>query len=181
MRETQQVAMDLFVERGFDAVTVEEIAGTIGVAASTVYRHFGTKEGIVLWDEHDVAIDEALGAALKRQPPLRAIRDAFVETLAGRYDDELELQLRRIRYIYATEQLHAAAVETDFRDRRELTTAVEQFLSRKNRAAAPLIAGTALLALDVAVEEWQRLGAKKPLADLINEKFKIIDHLGAIT
>ena len=77
MRETQLVAMDLFVERGFDAVTVDEIARTIGVAASTVYRHFGTKEGIVLWDEHDAAIDEALAAALQRQPPLRAIRDAF--------------------------------------------------------------------------------------------------------
>jgi len=179
MRETQLVALDLFVERGFDAVTVDEIARTIGVAASTVYRHFGTKEGIVLWDEHDAAIDGALAAALQRQPPLRAIRDAFVETLAGRYDDER--QLRRIRYIYATEQLHAAAVEADFRDRRELTTALEHFLSRKNKAAAPLIAGAALLALDVAIEEWQRLGTKELLADLINEKFKIIDHLDTIT
>lgn len=171
--------MDLFVERGFDAVTVDEIARAIGVAASTVYRHFGTKEGIVLWDEHDAVIADELEKALKRQPPLRAIRDVFVETLAGRYDDELEL--RRIRYIYATEQLHAAAVEADFRDRRELTAALEHFLSRKNKAAAPLIAGTALLALDVAIEEWQRPGSNKALADLINEKFRIIDHLGTIT
>jgi len=179
MRDTQQVAMDLFVERGFDAVTVEEIAEGVGVAASTVYRHFGTKEGIVLWDEHDVAIDEALEAGLRRRPPLWAIRDAFVETLAGRYDDDLELQLRRIRYIYATEHLHAAAVEASFRYRRELTTALEHFLSRNSKAAAPI--GSALLALDVSIEEWQRLGAKRPLADLIEERFAMIDHLGTIT
>jgi AcrR family transcriptional regulator len=179
MRETQQVAMDLFIERGFDAVTVDEIARATGVAASTVYRHFGTKEGIVLWDEHDALIVDALEKALKGQPPLRAIRDVFVETLAGRYDDELTL--RRIRYIYATELLHAAAVEADFRDRRELTAALERFLSRKNRSAAPLVAGTALLALDAAIEEWQRPGSNKALADLINEKFRIIDHLGTIT
>ncbi len=174
MRLTQRRALDLFIERGFDAVTVAEIAETVGMAASTLYRHFETKEAIVLWDEHDQAIDSALDDALRRLPPFAAIREVFVEELGGRYDADLDFQLTRIRYIYATEQLHAAAVEADFRARDELTRGLEQVLARPQRSAAPIIAGAAMLALDVAIDRWQQAEAKTPLDQLIGEAF---DHL----
>ena len=60
MRLTQRKAMELFQARGFDDVTVGEIAAEVGMAASTLYRHFATKESIVLWDEHESAIEDAL-------------------------------------------------------------------------------------------------------------------------
>ena len=53
MRLTQRTALPLFTEQGFDQVTVEDIADQVGMAASTIYRHFATKERIVLWDEHE--------------------------------------------------------------------------------------------------------------------------------
>ncbi len=181
MRETQRSAMELFRGRGFDQVTVDEIAETVGIAASTIYRHFGTKEDIVLWDEHEVSLDEALGERLVRQPPLQAIRDAFVDTLASRYDSDLDFQLARIKYIYATEALHAAAIEADFRSRDQLTDAVRHFLSRKNKSAAPVIAGAALLALDIAIDRWQELNAGRALGDLITEAFAVLAELDSIT
>lgn len=180
MRETQRTAMRMFTDRGFDAVTVDEIAQSVGMAASTVYRHFGTKEDIVLWDEHDVALDTALDRSLGRQPPLQAIRDALIETLATRYDSDLNFQLARIRYIYATEQLHAAAVEADLRDRHELTRALERVLPRARRSAAPVIAGAALVALDVALDRWQRHHAEQPLGELIADAFATLAKLEAI-
>ncbi len=173
--------MSLFAERGFDAVTVEQIAAQVGSAASTVYRHFGTKEAIVLWDEHDVALDKALGKRLGRQPPFQAIRDAFVETLGGRYDADLDFQLARIRFIYATEQIHAAAVEADYRARRELTAALAEVLSPVNRGAASLIAGAALLGLDIAIDQWQQQHAKTPLAQLISEAFNQLSQVDSLT
>jgi len=42
-------AFDLFVERGFDAVSIREIAQASGVTKSLIHHHFGGKEG--LWDE----------------------------------------------------------------------------------------------------------------------------------
>lgn len=177
MRLTQRTALPLFIEQGFDEVTVGEIAAEVGMAPSTLYRHFATKEDLVLWDEHDVAIDAALEQALKKQPPLAAIRDVFVTELGTRYDEDLDFQLTRIKYIYDTEQLHAAAVEADFRARDELTAGLEHFLSKANRSAATIMAGAALLVLDVALDRWQRGSAKTSLGVLIHEGFEQLAHL----
>ncbi len=177
MRETQRAALRLFRERGFDAVTVEAVAEEVGIAPSTVYRHFGTKERIVLWDEHDPDIDAALGRRLGRQPPLAAIRDALVESLADRYEHDLEFELDRVGYIYATPQLHAAAVEDDFRNRDELAQALRSILPRDQREAAPVIAGAAMVALDVAIDRWQRCRGETSLADCLTDAFDALARL----
>lgn len=44
----RRAALGLFMDRGFDAVSVEEVAEAADVAPSTVYRHFPTKEDLVL-------------------------------------------------------------------------------------------------------------------------------------
>jgi AcrR family transcriptional regulator len=177
MRLTQRTALPMFYGRGFEAVTVEEISAEVGMAASTIYRHFTTKEEIVLWDDNDAAIDEALESALKKLPPFEALRTAFVAELGGHYETDLDFQLPRIQYIYRTEQLHAAAVEADFRDRTELTKALEHFLSKKNRHAAGLMAGAALLVLDIAMDQWQQANAKTALSTLIERGFDNLHHL----
>lgn len=180
MRTTQRVALSMFIERGFDNVTVGEIAAEVGMAPSTLYRHFRTKEDTVMWDEHDAAIDDALEHALTCKPPLEALQSVFVNELATRYDADLDFQLRRIRYIYATEQLHAAAVEADLRTRAELTAGLEHAMTKKNRPAAAIIAGAALLALDIAIDRWQSDNARQSLTKCIEESFqqlKQINHL----
>jgi AcrR family transcriptional regulator len=56
MRQIQRSALALFRERGFDSVRIEEVAAAAEVSPSTVYRYFGTKEGLVLRDEFDERI-----------------------------------------------------------------------------------------------------------------------------
>lgn len=184
MRDTQREAMRLFQERGFATVGVEEIAANLGMAASTIFRHFGTKEALVLWDEHDAALDAALESKLSDirhgLSPLHALRDAFIDTLASRYDDDFEFELERIRFLYRTEAVHAAAVEGQFKDREALTSALKHVLSKEHRDAAPILAGAAMLALDVAFDRWQESGGKKELADLIGEAFAALEQLSAV-
>ncbi len=48
MRRIAETALRLFVERGFDAVTIAEVAEAADVAVNTVYNHFRVKEDLVL-------------------------------------------------------------------------------------------------------------------------------------
>jgi AcrR family transcriptional regulator len=41
-----EVGRMLFAEKGFESVTVEEIANTANVSKPVVYEHFGSKDGL---------------------------------------------------------------------------------------------------------------------------------------
>ncbi|WP_245159270.1 TetR/AcrR family transcriptional regulator [Blastococcus sp. TF02A-35] len=59
-------ATDLFAERGFDAVSVVEIAQRAGVVEKTVFNHFPVKEGLVF--DADPPMRAALLDAVRRRP-----------------------------------------------------------------------------------------------------------------
>ena len=60
------IGRSLFAERGFDATSVEEIAGRAGVSKPVVYEHFGGKEGLyaVVVDREMSALLDAITGAL---------------------------------------------------------------------------------------------------------------------
>src|SRR3954466_8291368 len=60
-------ALRLFAERGFDAVTVAEVARAADVAEKTVFNHFATKEDLVCPRGHQRL--SALGEAIRARPP----------------------------------------------------------------------------------------------------------------
>ena len=180
MRLTQRVALDMFEERGYDQVTVNEIAEVVGMAASTIFRHFDTKEAIVLWDEHDDDLDDAFETALSDHPPLEAMRRVFSTELGPRYDDDLDFQLRRVKFIYTTEALHAAAIEREFADAAELADALRLVLSAEQQHAATLLAGATMLALDHAFDRWQASDGATPLGTWVDEAFDALADLGSI-
>jgi AcrR family transcriptional regulator len=61
------VAIRLFLERGYDAVTVAEIAREAGVSSVTVFNHFPRKEDLFLDRAEDAA--ELLRAAVRDRDP----------------------------------------------------------------------------------------------------------------
>ncbi len=74
-------AMRLFLKRGYDAVTVAEIADAADVAVSTVFKHFDSKEAIAF--ARDPAVEaELIRAVAERAPGVsiaRSLRDFLVD------------------------------------------------------------------------------------------------------
>jgi len=78
-----RVAQALFAERGFEAVTISDIANAADVAVQTVFNHFATKEELFFADRADWV--DASAAAVRSRPagvgPLTALREHLMETV----------------------------------------------------------------------------------------------------
>ena len=73
----REVANRLFIERGYDSVTVAEVARAVGVSSVTVFNHFPRKEDLFL-DRTEDAIELLRSAVRERDPEtdvLSALRD----------------------------------------------------------------------------------------------------------
>ena len=68
--EIERVAMRLFLERGFDAVTVDEIGAAAEVSHRTFYRYFSSKEDLVLRDARDFLDEMRTELAQRPRPSL---------------------------------------------------------------------------------------------------------------
>src|SRR6187551_1438780 len=86
-RETRQrlsdIATGLFHARGFDAVTLDEIATAAQVSKMTVFNYFARKEDLMLDRQDDLRLVffcEAIRARPKGQSPIAALR-ALVDRL----------------------------------------------------------------------------------------------------
>ncbi|TVT30499.1 TetR family transcriptional regulator [Amycolatopsis rhizosphaerae] len=77
------VATRLFVERGFDEVTIAQIAQAAGVAKMTVTNYFPRKEDLV-FDVHEEFAGFLAGAMSGEEPVLAAARRAYFEALSRR-------------------------------------------------------------------------------------------------
>jgi AcrR family transcriptional regulator len=84
-RETRQAIADvatmMFADRGFDQVTVAEVAVEAGVSKMTVFNYFARKEDLLL-DRYEEQDELVLGAIRNRKrgwTPARAIRELLVE------------------------------------------------------------------------------------------------------
>jgi AcrR family transcriptional regulator len=70
-----EAAHELFLERGFDAVSVREIADRADVSPTTVFAHFPQKEALAFGDEDER--HERLVAAIAGRPPGTSISAAL--------------------------------------------------------------------------------------------------------
>jgi AcrR family transcriptional regulator len=82
-RQLSSTATEMFLERGFDAVRVAEIAAACGVSEKTVFNYFPTKESLLL-DRFDATMS-TVGPALSE--PGTAVVAATVQVLEAELDD----------------------------------------------------------------------------------------------
>ena len=109
----RRTALRMFAEQGFDAVPVTAIAKAAGVSHMTFFRHFPTKEAVVVSDLFDPPIAEAVRAQPQRWPLTRAVRGLVAAMDQESAHEEMSSRefYERIRLAALTPSL-AAAVRT---------------------------------------------------------------------
>jgi AcrR family transcriptional regulator len=80
-QQIADVAMRLFVQRGFDRVTVAEVAADAGVSEKTVYNYFPTKEDLFFDEIPERA--RLLSEAIRSRPEGESILDTLRRVQVG--------------------------------------------------------------------------------------------------
>ncbi|WP_424569214.1 TetR/AcrR family transcriptional regulator [Streptomyces sp. CH-036] len=153
-------AITMFLERGFDKVSVAEVAAAADISKPTLFRYFPAKEDLVLhrFADHE---DEAARVVTDRSPdetPLDALRRHFLDGL-DRRDPVTGLcdapqVLAFLRLLYGTPSLVARLHAYQGRSEAALARALGGGLSDR-LAAGQIIAVLRILAL----ENWRRIDA----------------------
>jgi TetR/AcrR family transcriptional regulator, regulator of mycofactocin system len=99
--ELEGVALRLFEERGFEAVTVDDIASAAHISARTFYRYFPAKEDVlqVKIARRANALRAALSARPADEAPLHSLRVALEEVVSA---EDPELRRRWTTVVAAT-------------------------------------------------------------------------------
>jgi AcrR family transcriptional regulator len=186
-RETRQQISDMatamFIERGFDAVTISQVAQAAGVAKMTVTNYFPRKEDLVF--DRAGAIVAGLAAAIAARAPgeslLTAIRRDY-EQAAARADVTLGLSGREFaRMIASSPVLVSRTLEMNDQREQALGDAIAAETGADTIQQRVVAAQLAAVPRVLAAEGWRRSLAGAPreeiAADLAAEAQRAFDQL----
>jgi AcrR family transcriptional regulator len=178
--KTRQLIADtarrLFAERGFDAVTVAEVARESDVAEKTVFNYFPTKED--LFYSRLEAFEEELLTAIREREPGETALDAFA---AFMLQPRGVLALGDARDPDATEQLRT--ITRVITESPALLARERQVFARYTESLAALLAeetGTPAGSVEPVVAATALLGAHRALIDYVRRRTLAGDSASAI-
>ncbi|MFJ6602084.1 TetR family transcriptional regulator [Streptomyces lydicus] len=157
-------AWRLFAERGFEAVTVSEIAEAAEVAKATLFSYFPTKESLALQGVGDEDLAGIVAGRPAGTSPLDALRTHYRDFAAGPMTGiDTEVLVSRVRVIFDSPALSSAAHALLYQQRQKLA---EVLAAEHGETAAALMAAQISASL-VTLQEtfFRRLAAGAALED----------------
>ncbi len=172
--QTRQLIADtawrLFADRGFDQVTVAEVAREAQVAEATVFNYFATKEDLFYWrlEAFGTRLADAISARPAGEPVLAAFRRALMaeggllaQLEAG--DREALARLRTVnRVIAASPALLAREQQAITRNAESLAALLAAEIGAPTGDLIPQVAANALMGVHRALIDYVR---RRVLAD----------------
>jgi TetR/AcrR family transcriptional regulator, regulator of mycofactocin system len=173
--ELEAVALRLFDERGFDRVTVDEIASEAHISVRTFYRYFPAKEDVlqVNIDRRSDALRVALSRRPAEEPPLRTLRFALVEVVSA--EDPAVLR-RWIAVIAATPSvLRSVLGGIQLKSQRVIAEFLATRLALPSDGVVPTtLAAAAGGVLQASLTSWFLRGGD--VARTISEGFEVLER-----
>ena len=173
INKLQNTALDLFEEHGYDNVTVDQIASAAGVSHMTFFRHFPTKESVVVSDPYDPLIAEAVSVQSEELRALERVRRGLVEVSSAMGDSVDATTRSRIRIGVSHPKLRAAMWENT-RVTEDLLTSV-LVASGEPEFEARVVVGACLGAVMAALVDWARDDAGESLGTRIRRALELLE------
>ena len=179
MRTIQECALDLFDERGFSAIKIDDIAAAAGVSASSIYRYFGTKEGLLVADEFDIMNEEAIQQILDVNDLVGSLVNVVrsYEAASGGTVSGSSAPHRRIRYFFEEPSVRRAACAS--LDRAAQRVAPMLVSSSMTETQARVAANAVAFGYFGALEQWYLDGGQRPIADYVEEGLRPLRNIWA--
>ena len=178
LQETRErltrAAMALFLERGFEAATIDDIAAAADVSRRSFFHYFASKEDVVAAWQEDAAA--ALVAGILARPADESMLTAAENAIAAavkRIDPTEAAAMSRLKRdnpaLHARDQLKYEKLE------RALADGLAQRAGRKSdRLKARLVAMIATGAMRVGGESWIGEGAREKPEAFVKRTFDAI-------
>ncbi|MDR5700470.1 mycofactocin system transcriptional regulator [Agromyces aerolatus] len=175
--EISHAALRLFMDRGFDATTIDDIAREAGIGRRTFFRYFSSKNDLP-WGEFDDLLDRMrahLAGMPADLPMMEQLRRSIVE-FNRVPDEEREYHRRRMALLLHVPTLLAHSTLRYASWRQVVAEHVARRLGLPESDLIPqTMAWTCLGVCLAAYEQWL-LEEDGDLLDLLDEAFRLIDE-----
>ena len=176
----ERAAYELFLERGYEATTVADIAKRAGLTERTFFRHYADKRE-VLFGGSGLLQDELLRAVANAPaglPPIETVRIA-VEAIAALMHGRRLLALDRGRIVAA----HPDLQERELIKRATLTTALASALQQRGipEPAAGLAADMGMTVFYLGFKRWLDEPPGREMVEIVREGFDALKAVAAGT
>jgi TetR/AcrR family transcriptional regulator, regulator of mycofactocin system len=178
--EVSGIALALFAERGYEAVTVDDIVRAAGISKRTFFRYFESKEGVVLpfEDERLEQLRHALATRPHGEPVLTTIRHAALAIAAAEAPDDSEHAeaLTRLRIVLDNPSVyaHSLAIYSHWEEIVRDLVADHLGVDPTTSVEARVIAGATIAATRTAAEVWVTTDGEADLLDLLAQAFDVL-------
>jgi AcrR family transcriptional regulator len=175
-REIAEAAGQLFLERGYAATTVQDIASAADVSPRTFFRYFPSKEDVITTIA-SASMDDVLEhlAGHDASESLASVLKATFSAVLGPAIDDPDAARAFQRMLRDTPALRGRWLEEQRRNRDRLAEELRPWFGASTAVARHLAAGAALLAIDEVMTLWaDDPSLSDPLA-LLHEALQILD------
>lgn len=173
--EIAGAALQLFAQRGFADVTVDEIVTAAGVSRRTFFRYFETKEDALLSDYPELNVRLADSLRNGHAEDLMAAIRASLHRLADWYVERSEAVLARSRLIH--DALAVAARNLEFFSQWEKAIAITaaQSMGVDPGTLVPrTIAAAVVGSFRAALSQWVRSSCREDLHLLTDQALEVV-------
>jgi AcrR family transcriptional regulator len=168
--EIQRCALKLFVAQGFDETTVAQVAAMADVSAMTVFRHFPTKEDLVISDDFDDSLPARIREARSERDLMRRIAGVLVCSLAATGEEERKHLYVRIDLAMRTPALRTHRYENIHRTQNVIAESIAG-AGHAARFRAAVAAGACLSAVSTAMFQWAADGGTGDMVAMVRRAF----------